>query len=625
MIFQPLIIIVLIHCFLAAQQNRQTSCLSFETKPKSFMMRKLIWLLICILPFLSGCRKDEEQFSSTRSSQGFVPPEITVNGSVAGSVIDESGQPVAGISVSAGDAVTQTDADGLYLFNDIPLNTAGTPVQVDDPAYWRASRLVVPRHNAVHHTHITLMNKEVKGSFRGDEDGTVGLAEGMELHFEAYSLLDHNGEVYTDDVILTARMIPVSNSEDVAKMPGELRGTDESDRIRALRSRGMFAGIVHGPGGNILQPDASLPATMTFTPQPGAASPPPVLGVWYLDEAAGYWRKSGEAVKEGDSYRAEIPHFSFWGLFEDFDPVSVTGTVTGAADNPVADAQVSFLSDGQFITSVFTDNQGVFQATLPSGPEFDAVITDACNVPVFTENIGSLPDDTDLGTFAVPAEDFTVVTVSGSAVNCAGDGISTNYATVCSAAGCAQLFLDGDGNFEQTFGLCGEGQLAFFFFDQATGESVTVTAQSEAVLDLGQVELCNSPAEEFISMTVNGETTFYPNPFSVATTAQQQVRATDSNFNISIGWLANVFVTGNFSGNDVEFEYLEYVPNFGATELIQASCEFAECDNIEVVIETYDLASGVIEGSYSGTILYTSSIEGEQPDTPIEGEFRVGF
>lgn len=582
---------------------------------------------ISILIILAGCRKDVETVTNEPDNSGYVPPTVTVNGSVAGTVTDENGVPAAGIPVRSGLATTETDENGFYFFKDIPLDVKGAAVSVDAPNYWHASRHVLPRLNATHHAHLALMPKEVTGQFSGDEGGSVSLGEGIDIQFSAYGLHNADESIYEGDVHFSARSIQAGSYEAERLMPGGLRGIDEQNNVRALRSFGMFAGIVHDPSGNILQPNEDSPANLGFIPGPEmASSAPPVLEVWYLDEATGYWRKSGEAVKEGEHYTAEIPHFSFWGLFEGFDPVEVSGTVLSGSGNPVANAQVSFWTEAMYFTSVFTDAEGVFQANLPAGPEFDLSITDGCNATVYNQNIGIFSDDTGLGDLSVPAEDFSTVYVSGRAVNCTGEGISTDYATVCTGTGCAQLFPDSEGFFDQTLGLCGDADLFFLFFDQSTGLSASLTEESADSLNLGEVELCEAIEGDFFSFVVNGDTTFYPYPFHNSTQGTQKIRSTDSFFDISIAWQADDFDTGLYSGNAVEFAYLENVPSdLGPTELRQASCGFGECDNITINVEIFSLDAGYVEGSFSGTVLYSSSTIGPQPNTAIEGSFKISL
>jgi len=580
--------------------------------------------VISILLILAGCRKDVETHSTETNGSEYVPPTVTINGSVAGAVTDEQGLPAAGITVVSGDHITTTDDHGFFMFRDIPLDVAGAFIKVEHPQYWHASRNVYPRHNAMHYTHLTLMDKMVRGQFSAAEGGEAALSEDVSLQFEPGAVVDESGAPYSGDVIVHARTLPSDPPGSAAMMPGSMRGIDKDNKSRALRSFGMAAVEISSPSGQPLQPATDVPARLSFLLSSETAGQAPAQSkLMYFDEASGYWREAGTAVREGNHYIAEVEHFSWWGFFDEYEEVELSGAVVSESGAPTAGVAVNILGPNGIINSIFTDTDGNFLSGVPAGLPLNIQVLNACNTTIFSNDIGALSADTDLGEIEVVEQDFTAVTLSGNIVNCDGEAVAANNVIVCYDQGCDQIPVESGGAFGQTFGVCGNPELTIFFFDPATGEALTLTEPSASEIDLGEVELCDSPAETFISLTVQGNTTFYPFP-QYLTTLQgtHRVRAQDSQYNISVTW--PVPETGTFTNEQVEFKYLEYIQESGQLQGFQAGCFTNECENFTVTITEFGAAGGgFVEGTYEGVLDYTAGFEGIFPNTVITGSFKV--
>src|SRR5437868_13105355 len=112
-------------------------------------MRKLLYLclslsaIICLSTWV-GCHKTDMLSSDT------------VTASVQGRVVDELGKPVNNATVKSGILSTSTDINGVFHFNDIPLNKKAAFVSIEKTGYFKTARTFLPHESVLNYVEIRL-------------------------------------------------------------------------------------------------------------------------------------------------------------------------------------------------------------------------------------------------------------------------------------------------------------------------------------------------------------------------------------------------------------------------------------------------------------------------------------
>ncbi|MGB8193286.1 MAG: carboxypeptidase-like regulatory domain-containing protein, partial [Chitinophagaceae bacterium] len=384
----------------------------------------LTTLLLAILAFAGNCRKSE--FSLESQSQ-------TVSFTISGRVLDKNNVPVSQAEVKAGGAVTTTDANGNFTLDNVRSKKNAAYVQVLKAGYFPGSRTFVAHAQAINYVSIRLIDKEVTGSFAATGGGSVNLSSGGSVNFQPNSIADAaSGAVYTGTVFVSAFFIDPSLQDFTSIMPGDLRGTNASGQERGLESFGMMAVELNGPGGQKLQLASSKKATIKF-PIPAAllSDAPATIPLWYFDEATGMWKEEGSATKQGSEYIGEVGHFSFWNCDAPFQLVNFEAIVKDQNGNAVANAEVRIkkVSDGS-IGCGRTDGAGKVSGKIPANEALTIKVIDRCNATLYTQNIGPFAANVNLETINVNVSPNTILTVTGTAVNCSNAAVTNGFVHV---------------------------------------------------------------------------------------------------------------------------------------------------------------------------------------------------
>jgi hypothetical protein len=147
--------------------------------------------------------------------------------------------------------------------------------------------------------------------------------------------------------------------------------------------------------GKALQLKGGSLATLTMPASSNAANAADIP-LWYYDEAAGIWKREGNATRQADgTYQGTVKHFTIW--YADFK--GVTATIKGC----FVDAAGSF-TGAAGSTTVYTVPGLVFVPPIVVPP------TPTGNVAVYAADYTGTYSGAEAGTFSVRANTTGVIT-----------------------------------------------------------------------------------------------------------------------------------------------------------------------------------------------------------------------
>jgi len=581
-----------------------------------------ITLLLLVLLAFSACRKEKDDLNLVNSITHSDPAAVYINARLMGVVENEQGQAVSGAVVKVGNHQTTTNAQGLFLFNNVPLNQQGAFVHVTHSGHWQASRKVYPHHNGSHYTRLVILPVQNVAQVDAATGGEVTSNSGFEMNFQPDAFADAAGNPFSGSVSVAARWLNPMDEGTVHMMPGDLRGVNAANQQVAIANFGIAAVELSG-GGQDLNLREGYPAELKFpVPEAMQSSAPSEIGLWRFDEVSGIWRQEGTATLNGSYYLAEVAHFSFWSIGEEYDVVELSGTISDENDNPVSGIPVSVLHpDFGYIGTVFTAANGFFSGQVPAGEQLTLMVSNQCNESLIAQSISPLSSDTDLGTITISDGESSMTMISGTLQNCDGEAVNSGIIYVCWSGGCQAILAANDGSFAQSFVHCATQSFNILVIDYNSGQTVSLNKSVSESINLGSVVVCEAQLDTYISLNFDGNLRFYPFPNQFIQNGRTNLKAENSNYSIEVSFPGqNV---GVFANDTVSFTYFEYssTPEI-ALFLESGSCSLGECSNFTVTVSQYGEIGGYIEGTYSGTLDMSNSLQ-QFPGESISGNFRV--
>lgn len=458
------------------------------------------YLLLCILAVfvLSSCHDDLDE-STGQTSQVLNPPSVhflTIH-DVLGYIYDENNEPIEGVQVQIGEATTTTNAAGLFIFDEAKLDRNGSYVKAVKDGYVLGSDMLYPSSdNDEVYSYINMMALESDKDFDASTGGTIDVTGGGTVTFAPGSIVDASGSNYTGTVSVTAKRLAADDRNIADLMPGALVAEDKDGKTRVLGTLGMVAVELRGENGQELNLADGMTAAIEF---PIAAfqqaEAPEQIELWYFDEERGIWKEEGFATKDGNSYKGEVAHFSFWNCDAPFPLIHVCGQINFADGTPGANLSVQVQTNAYYPTAWgYTDSQGSFCGKMPKNETL--VITvyySGCEQQGYTFTVGPFTEDTQLDEVTLPEiENSDYIT---GTVECNGTLVS-NASVILSLGYSTQVFSAAeDGSFAipvLAFGCDPQSQGTIYAIDNNTNQ-VSQTQNIDINTDAAiQINVCPS-------------------------------------------------------------------------------------------------------------------------------------
>lgn len=545
------------------------------------------------------------------------PDPIIFDASAFVEVVDELGNPVSNVRIAVGTQTGNTNEDGFLYLKEIEMNPS-TYLSAEKAGYFHGSRRFYPSAGKTSTIKLVLMTQQLVGAVQSGTGGTVQVGDGITLDFPANAVVDEAGQAFSGAVSVYAQPIMADDPDLSYKMPGDLVGAREDGTRTGMASFGMVAVELRSASGELLQvKDGSTVEMKMEVPSSLTATSPTTIPMWYFDEETGWWKEEGEATLVGNEYVAQLPHFSFWNCDVSFETVKWGVTLEYENGSPVSQVQVclTILSLNTKVCSN-TDTEGFVCGSVAANEVMLMEVISPCGNVVYSQQIGPYADSTVIGPITLPLNSVPIMTISGMAVNCAGDLVTNGFARIRVGTRDNYIPLDAvTGAFSLTVMNCDEESTTIKLFDKdAITESLVLSFAYAPVIDAGTITICEA-ITEVIDLEVVGFPDHFQFYFPYAN-IQEGFTTIGSLDSISLYDFFHLRVPGTSPG--------VFTPVNGevSVELPNGDIAVADIEGIAVTFTYYGGPGDYIIGTLTGT--WHTGPDGQGgPDYPLTGNFSV--
>jgi hypothetical protein len=476
---------------------------------KSQNLKSISALLLGGAMMVSSCKKNEQTIEPAVNNPGGgngsgISSGINIQSSIGGVIVDENDNPVSGAQVSLNGTVALTDVLGVFLFNNVNLDSKRDYVKVSKNGFFHGSRAFTPNQGNVTSVKIKLLSNASVGSFTSSTGGVIS-ASGVSLTFPTDAVELDGGGAYTGTVNVGLQFLDPNSSDIVDVMPGDLMALNQSGDIKVLETFGMAAVELTGTSGQKLNVAAGKTVELKMPLSgPYLTDAPATIPLWYFDETNGVWKEEGSATLVGSEYVGDVSHFTFWNCDNPQPSTEVQGRII-CDTLPMQGLKVQIKNTtGRILGSAYTDNNGEFDGFLPQNTNLTIIVSEpVCGGVLYTANIGPFNSPVTLAdVIACPVGSYG--TLWGQLVDCAGAPVTNGALNVVVGGQSLVLFPNSNGYVMSSLPYCTNTSLDVTGYDYTNVKvSGTQTISTGAAMSFGTLSVCNSP-DEFIDYVFDG-------------------------------------------------------------------------------------------------------------------------
>jgi len=264
---------------------------------------------LAFLLFLSGALFTA---CNHKDVNGPEPTQSLTSTTIVGEVVNESGNPVVGASVTAHGQTTVTDVNGLFAFPNIQVPSDRCFAIVKQNGYFNGIRAERTKSNGVTRMQITMGSKQTT-TLNSASGGTVNMGGNASVQLQANSFMTKSGSAYTGQVTVAYKHLTPDDKDFFGLFPGDFEATRADNSRTILTSYGVLQVELSGANGEELQITSNKPATLTYPiPSSVGLTAPASIPLWYFDEQLGMWKEEGTSTKVGNTYVGTVTHFTPW-------------------------------------------------------------------------------------------------------------------------------------------------------------------------------------------------------------------------------------------------------------------------------------------------------------------------
>ncbi len=614
---------------------------------------KKIALLTFMLLTLFACRKNIEQdLTSTISIEDprittidYDPAVIEVVATLVGEVYDETGIAVANANVTLDGNNTSTDEKGRFVFKDITMNKLGTYVEVNKSGFFAGSNRFFPDGGSVNYVKITLLDKSNIGTFIASEGAFIANSDDISIDFPANSIIDNNGDLYQGIVEVAARWIDptATNLQEIMPgglqglMPGGVQGIGNAMEEVALASFGMMAVELEANNGAALNLGNGKKATLSFpVPDELLSNASTEIPLWYFNETFGLWVVEGSATLQGNQYVGEVAHFSFWNCDAPFEITKVCGTILSPTGSPIANAgiKITILSSGTAGWG-WTNSDGEFSGKVATNELLEMTVYENwyCT-ELLTETLGPIPFNPDtsvcenLGIFT-SSNPTGEIDITATILDCASNPVTNGWVEIMLSGNVYNYYIDDGSNFSTTLINCNNqteltalaGNIDDLMFSNETTYPITNP------LDLGTITACDNLLPEWLTTTVDGVETTFPNVnlrYGSSDTLWLSGSIPGTSQNVSITLANGIGGPHSYINDDVRDSSIR-TPSTSGGQLTY-NCGYwwgSTCTYSQIDLQTFGNVGELVTGEISGTLEFFDTGTSSNVTKEIDIEFSI--
>jgi hypothetical protein len=557
--------------------------------------------------FVLSCQKEVKSDNPAPGGggTGTVVNPTPVQGNVTGKVIDNDNNAVGGATVKAGSNTTTTDSRGLFRFNNIQLDKYSAVITVEKAGFFKGYRVFSASANNTNFIKLKLVPKVLIGSIDAAAGGSVSLPDNSKITLPASGIVvKSNSQSYTGSVKVYAAVIDPTSSDISQIVPGSLQGTDANNYRVTLTSFGMLAVELEGNSGEQLQIATGKTAKLRFTiPSSLRSTAPATIPLWSVDETTGLWKQEGNATKGTDYYEGDVSHFSFWNCDVSSQTVFLEMTIV-TAEGPLSHVQVKLTRPNGSSSYGYTDSSGHVGGLVPKNEALTLQVLNTCNQAIYTQNIGPFSANTNLGTITVTIAPINTLQITGSAVNCSNQPVTTGNVLVYFEGHLYNRPIN-NGNFSLTITRCSNstGSVEVVAVDNVANQqsnSPWTGSASTGTINTGTISACGVSSVGFINYSVDGTnyslSTATPGDsitnYGSGTSGTNQTATGVSGFRIGQPNMKINFATQGAAVGTFTLHYLS-VNQYDSITLVTP---------FNINITTYGAPGQFIEGNFTGQI-----------------------
>ena len=557
---------------------------------------------------LARCGKDTETFIPNP-----IPSAFTA--SVFVEVFDVNGLPLEGVQIDLGEAFGTTNEDGLVYLKNVSMS-GSTYVTAEKSGFFHGSRRFYPSPDKTHFIKIMMLSDNVVGTVESGAGGTINLANGNTLVFPANAIVDQSGNSYNGTVSVSAQPINANDPNLSIKMPGDLVGETISGEKGSLGSLGMMAVELKSGNGDLLQVKSGSAVEMRMdVPDQMVDNAPSTIPMWYFNEETGFWKEEGEATLEGNTYVAQVGHFSYWNYDAWFPAVKWGATFLYDDGSPASQVQVCItIINLETTKCAYTNEDGAVCGLVAANELLLMEVISPCGDIILSQQIGPFSDSTMTGPYTIPSTTVILTQVSGNAINCNGDPVIDGFARIRVNGSNYYTVLDSvTGAFDLTVQNCDETDVVITVVDRAAvKQSLPQTYNYAPVIDAGTITVCET-LQEFIDIEVTGFTDHFVFlfPYEWEQEGNVYINAADSSIT------SQRFIFFRFEGLTPG----TYIPQGYEIGLDLPTLEFATGTSLTINVTYFGDHGDYIQGNLSGTV--NTGPNNGNDEYPFTGTFSV--